>query len=99
MTAGYDALKHSIMSFLQERLNVDVLSPEHDLVEAGILDSLMIVDLVLYFEQTFAVALSLEDLEIENFATVARMAGFVTARVAQAPAGSIEDRPRRLSVA
>jgi acyl carrier protein len=99
MTKVCDSVKHSIMTFLQDHLHVDVLSPEHDLVEAGILDSLMIVDLVLYFEQTFAIALSLEDLEIENFATVARMAGFVTARVARFPAGSIEDRPRRLSVA
>lgn len=95
MTTGYDAVKHSIMSFLQDRLNVDVLSPEHDLVEAGILDSLMIVELVLYFEQTFAVALSLEDLEIENFATVVGMAAFVTARVAQSSAVNLEERRHR----
>lgn len=81
MTQVYDCAKHSIMTFLQDRLNVDVLSPEHDLVEAGILDSLMIVDLALYFEQKFDVALSLNDLEIENFASVASMATFVTTRI------------------
>ena len=90
MTQAYDSVQHLIMSFLQDHLNVDVLSPKHDLIETDVLDSLMIVDLVLYFEQTFNVVLSLEDLEIENFATVASMTAFVTARM---------DQPRRLSVA
>jgi acyl carrier protein len=99
MTNFYDSAQRSIMAFLRDRLSVDVLAPEHDLIESGILDSLMIVELVLYLEQTFKVALSLEDLEVENFATVARMATFVTARVSRSPTDNVEDLPRRSSVA
>jgi acyl carrier protein len=99
MTGTDGFLKHSIITFFKDHLNVDVLSPDHDLIEAGILDSLMIVDLVLYFEQTFDMSLSLEDLEIENFATVASMAALVAGRGSRSGAGDSGDQPRRLSVA
>jgi len=99
MTKDHDSVKNSIMTFLRDRLSVDVLSPEHDLIGAGILDSLMVVEVVLYFEQAFNVALSLEDLEIENFATVASMAALITARLSQSTVANLEDERRRLSVA
>jgi acyl carrier protein len=69
------------MAFVKNSLNIDIQCSEDDLIETGLLDSLMLVELVLYIEQTFNVSPSLEDLEIENFATVSRMADFVVARV------------------
>jgi acyl carrier protein len=86
-----NSVEKSIIDFVHERFNVDVCSSEHDLIEAGILDSLMIVDLVLYFEQQFGTSLSLEDLEIENFASVSRMAALVAgqARHTSKPQGRL----------
>jgi len=72
-------IENAILAFLNDTMSIDVCSSDHDLVEAGILDSLMLVDLILYIERAFNVSPSLEDLEIENFATVARMAKFVAA--------------------
>jgi methoxymalonate biosynthesis acyl carrier protein len=93
------SVEQSIITFFKQHLHVDVLSPEHDLIEAGILDSLMIVDLVLYLEQAFGVSPSLEDLEVENFATVARVAALVTAHPSRANFGQIVELKRRSSVA
>ena len=84
------SVEQSIITFFKQHLHVDVLSPEHDLIEAGILDSLMIVDLV---------SPSLEDLEVENFATVARVAALVTAHNSRANFGQVVELKRRSSVA
>jgi acyl carrier protein len=71
---------HAITAFLCERFGVDPPSAEANLIEAGILDSMMFVDLVVFIEERFGVVAALEDLEIDNFATVAGMARFVTER-------------------
>jgi acyl carrier protein len=77
------SIESALMAYAKNNLNIEIQSPEHNLIEEGILDSFMLVDLVLYMEQEFNVSPSLEDLEIENFATVARMANFLAARGAQ----------------
>jgi len=73
-------VESSLMMFVKNVLNIDVQSSEDDLIETGLLDSLMLVDVVLHIEQAFNVSPSLEDLEFENFATVSRMADFVVGR-------------------
>ena len=56
-----------------ETLNVQVPSPEADLIESGLIDSLALVELLFAIEREFAVSLPLEDLEIENFRSVNRI--------------------------
>jgi methoxymalonate biosynthesis acyl carrier protein len=99
MTGNEASVQQSIITFFKEHLHVDVLSPDYNLIEAGILDSLMIVDLVLYLEQTFQVSPSLEDLEVENFATVARVAAMVAAHHSRSAFGNTTELRRRSSVA
>ena len=41
-----------------------------DLLESGIVDSLMIVSLVLFLEESFSLSLTDEDFSIENFGSV-----------------------------
>jgi acyl carrier protein len=82
-----DRIEQSIIGFLRDRFGVEVADPGADLIESGILDSAMVVDLVLYLEEGFGVMVALEDLEFENFATVESIAGFVAGRQpAEAPA-------------
>lgn len=75
-----DGIEQSIIVFLRDRFGVEVADPGTDLIASGILDSAMVVDLVLYLEERFAVTVALEDLEFENFATVGSIAGFVAGR-------------------
>jgi methoxymalonate biosynthesis acyl carrier protein len=69
-----------ILAFLRERFGVELPSASANLIETGILDSMMFVDLIVLIEEQFCVVAELDDLEIENFATVARMAQFVVER-------------------
>ena len=62
------------------KLNLEVPSVETDLVGTGLLDSLALVELLAQLEETFGVSISTDDLELENFRSIASIAGFVTRR-------------------
>jgi methoxymalonate biosynthesis acyl carrier protein len=49
------------------------------LFETGVLDSLTFVDLVLYLEEQFDVRVGPDDMEPENFRSVAKISEFVAA--------------------
>ena len=66
-------------------LSIEVPSADTDLFESGILDSLAFVELLLHLEREFGVTASVDDLELENFKTVGRIAEFVRARAADRP--------------
>jgi acyl carrier protein len=72
-------LYDQIAAFFSERLNLTVSSPTEDLLETGVLDSLAFVDLVMHLEQQFDIRISADELEPENFRSVAKIAGFVAA--------------------
>ena len=75
-----NGLREQIASLLSGTLNLDVPTVDTDLFETGVLDSLAFVDLLLALEQRFGVTTSLEDLEVDNFRSIARIAEFVMAR-------------------
>ena len=70
----------AIMAFLRERFGLEPAGAEANLIEDGTLDSMMFVDLVLFIEERYGVVAEVDDLEIDNFATVARIARFVAER-------------------
>ena len=78
LTAGVSAI-------FSEVLHVEVASTETDLFEAGLLDSLAFVELLLQLERVFGVTTSLEDLELDNFRTIARIAALVSSSVTLRP--------------
>lgn len=63
-------------------LKLDIQSVDTDLFESGILDSLAFVELLLQLEREFGVTTSVEDLELDNFRSIARIAEFVSTRIA-----------------
>ena len=77
-------VERAILDCLRQRFGVEAPSSETDLIEAGVLDSMMFVDLIMFIEDHFGVTAALEDFESENFATVAKMARFVVARSGEA---------------
>jgi D-alanine--poly(phosphoribitol) ligase subunit 2 len=60
-----------------ERLNVDVPAADTDLFETGILDSLQFVELLAALEEAFAVQISVEEIEIDDFRTLSRIVRFL----------------------
>ena len=73
-------LKRHIRAIFVEKLNVEVSADDANLLEAGLLDSLAFVDLLLHLEQDLGVKVSVQDLDIGDFSSIDRIAGFVAAR-------------------
>jgi len=58
-------------------LNRKSLAPDEDLLEQGIIDSLGIMKLVLFMEETFGIAVAEEEILPENFQCLNNMVKFV----------------------
>lgn len=79
-------VKHRITNWFSSRLSLEIPSPEIDLFETGVLDSLSFVELLLHLEQEFGIRITLEELEIDHFRSVDRIAAFVLGDSAATPA-------------
>ncbi len=81
-------LESQIADLFAERLEVDVPSPDLDLFEAGVVDSLMFVKLLAGLEERFGFQLTFAELEIDDFRTLRHIARFVAAKRTGAPLGA-----------
>jgi acyl carrier protein len=66
-----------ILTLLQEKLAIRVESADTDLFHSGAMDSAAQVHLLMHLEKRFGVSLPMEELEIDSFCTVARIAQMV----------------------
>jgi methoxymalonate biosynthesis acyl carrier protein len=73
---GQGWVEQSLLRFLQERTQLS-WKRDQDLFAAGGVSSLFALQLVLYLEQEFGVAVSGPDLKLDNFRTVRSMAELV----------------------
>jgi methoxymalonate biosynthesis acyl carrier protein len=76
MSSAVD-LTQQLTELLRTAVNIEVPSPDLDLVENGLLDSLTFVEILLSIEQEFGVEIGVGGFEIDDFRTVRRMADFV----------------------
>jgi acyl carrier protein len=80
MVATENEVLHArLKAFFSEKLSVEVLSIDADLVQTGILDSLALVELLTCIEKEFGMEISLDDVEIEDFHSIAKIAEYVDA--------------------
>jgi acyl carrier protein len=79
VATGNEILHAQLREFFSEKLSVEVSSVDADLAKAGILDSLALVELLAYIEKEFEAEISLDDVEIEDFHSIARIAEYVDA--------------------
>jgi acyl carrier protein len=73
-------IRDQISRLFSDVLHRPVQSADDDLFETGVLDSLAFVDLLAELERRFGLTIALDDLEVEHFRSVARIAEFVAAR-------------------
>jgi len=69
-----EQLQQEIDAIFAGRFDTRIASRDVDLIETGLVDSVRIVELVLELERRFGVSLPFEELEIDDFRTVARLA-------------------------
>jgi acyl carrier protein len=74
------SLEGQLARIFEQKLNLVVPSFDADLFETRGLDSLAFVDLLLCLEKEFGLKVSLEDLELDNFRSIARLAKFIASR-------------------
>jgi acyl carrier protein len=74
-----EVLHARLKAFFSEELSVEVSSVDTDLAQTGILDSLALVELLTYIEKEFGTEISLDNVEIEDFRSIARIAEYVDA--------------------
>jgi acyl carrier protein len=76
-TNGAD-LGDRIRGLFLEALNIGVDSVDTDLINTGLLDSLVLVELLLHLEEAFGIDVMVGNLNIEDFRTVRSIGLFVT---------------------
>jgi acyl carrier protein len=76
-------ISENLKTFMQQELiNGQVmLNNDDDLLLSGLIDSLGVVRLIAFIEQTFATHVPPEDVTIENFGTVQSIADYVQSRM------------------
>jgi D-alanine--poly(phosphoribitol) ligase subunit 2 len=75
-------MNHQIVQdLLLEKLNIEVPSPDIDLIESGLLDSLRLVELLLEIEASLGFRLVLEKIDLDDLRSVKRIARLLDARM------------------
>lgn len=77
-------IERRVAAIFEEHLSVAVPSVETDLFESGGLDSLVFVELLMLLEREFEVKVELEDMDLDNFRSIRRIAEFLGKRKAWA---------------
>lgn len=77
MGDGPETVVARISALIEERLGIAVPAPDADLIDAGLLDSLALVNLIVGLEDTFACELPLDDFDVSWFRSVQRIAEYL----------------------
>ena len=75
------ALVRDLSALFSDKLNIDVPAPDTDLIEAGLLDSLRLVELLLEIETGLGHRIPIAEIELDDLRSVARIARLIAARV------------------
>ncbi len=83
-----DAIVERLRALFVESLHIEVPSADTDLFETGMLDSLQLVELLLQLEQQFGFRIKIDDIELDDLRSLARIAGLLAAHIGAADASS-----------
>jgi methoxymalonate biosynthesis acyl carrier protein len=71
-----EAIEEALLSFLAERIKTTV-TPDQDLFRSGLVSSMFAMQLVVYLEERYDIAVIGPDLTLDNFRTVQAMTKLV----------------------
>jgi acyl carrier protein len=74
-------MTNEIIELFSEKLNIEVPSPDTDLIDSGLLDSLRLVELLLHLEASLGVRIALDEIDLDDLRSVKRIARLLAARV------------------
>lgn len=70
-------VERRITDWFLQTLSLELPSPDMDLFETGAVDSLAFVELLVLLERDFGVKVALDQMELDHFRSVERIAAFV----------------------
>ncbi len=73
-------IQQRITQLFADEFQLEIPATDTDLISEGLLDSLVFVDLIMHLERTFDTAISIDDLELDQFRTIEQMADFIVGR-------------------
>jgi acyl carrier protein len=76
-----DQIVRDLGRLFAEKLHIDVPSPDTDLIETGLLDSLRLVELLLHIESELGSHIALEEVDLDDLRSTRRMAGLIDGRL------------------
>jgi acyl carrier protein len=74
-------LERNIADIFEQKLHLTVPSADTDLFESSGFDSLSFVELLLQVELEYGIRIPLQDLELTEFRSIGRIAGFIKQRL------------------
>lgn len=74
-----------IQRIFKEELFVDPESPDSDLVQTGVLDSLTVVRLLVILEERFGLTVAMDDLDLADFRSIGSIAQWVARQRPSSP--------------
>lgn len=81
-------MKETIRAYLQQRIGEDVsFADADDIFEQGLVTSVFAMQLVMYLEREFSIAVSNEEMNITNFNSVDNITRFVSGKINVTAAG------------
>jgi acyl carrier protein len=81
----HSAVEERVQEIFRSTLSVQVPSSETDLIDAGVLDSLTLVELLFQIEREFSVSIPLDDLELESFTSIRRISDLIVSMNGHGP--------------
>jgi acyl carrier protein len=74
------ALVRDLTALFREKLFIDVPSADTDLIDSGLLDSLQLVQLLLHVERDLGYRIPLDEIDLDDLRSLARLACVIAAR-------------------
>jgi len=92
--ADANAIIERLHALFVESLHIEVPSADTDLFETGMLDSLQLVELLLQLEQQFGLRIKIDDIELDDLRSLARIARLLAEHAGAADASSARPSSR-----
>jgi acyl carrier protein len=79
-------IRDRIHAFVSAHLQAVAFADDDDMFGDGLVNSLFAMQLVQFLEQEFAIEVTNDDLDLDNFRSITAMTGFIARKTSAAPA-------------
>ena len=73
-----NSLSDGIQDFLENKLLLEGIDKDTALIDDGYIDSIQILDLAMFIEETYEVTLDADDMVVENFASINAIVNYMS---------------------